>query len=237
MAIGTTETLPALYEADETAWLEAMAELAGEGRVAELDLPHLAEFLADMAKSRPAGGEEPPRGAAGPSLEMGRATRAPLAGAGWPRSSRRGRNSTKTPARGVLAQARRGRPGRRLPQGRRAGRRRDRAAGRSLPRRVPVLLRRITDDRPARGTGLSSSPFNRACPAASSPPSGTARRNRPRHSRRRGPPTTCGGRTAGRRPGRSSPARRARGHGRDGSVGRSWRGPPGAHCAGLPPSV
>jgi hypothetical protein len=44
------ETLPALYEQDETAWLEAMAELARHGRVGDLDLPHLAEYLADMAR-------------------------------------------------------------------------------------------------------------------------------------------------------------------------------------------
>jgi hypothetical protein len=42
--------LNVLYERDETAWLEAMSALAAEGRLAELDLPNLAEFLADMAK-------------------------------------------------------------------------------------------------------------------------------------------------------------------------------------------
>jgi hypothetical protein len=40
----------ALYESDETAWLEAMSELIEQGRVDELDYPHLAEYLADMAK-------------------------------------------------------------------------------------------------------------------------------------------------------------------------------------------
>lgn len=39
-----------LYERDETAWLEAMAALAAEGRYAELDYPNLSEYLADMAK-------------------------------------------------------------------------------------------------------------------------------------------------------------------------------------------
>jgi len=39
-----------LYEADETAWLETMSELIGQGRLADLDYPHLAEYLADMAK-------------------------------------------------------------------------------------------------------------------------------------------------------------------------------------------
>lgn len=42
--------LSVLYERDETAWLETMSALAAEGRFAELDLPNLAEFLADTAK-------------------------------------------------------------------------------------------------------------------------------------------------------------------------------------------
>ena len=41
--------LPDLYETDVTAWLEAMAEIAGQRRLAELDCEHLAEFLTDMA--------------------------------------------------------------------------------------------------------------------------------------------------------------------------------------------
>jgi hypothetical protein len=45
-----TEALPKLYEADETAWLDAMAEFIGQGRLTELDYPHLQEFLADMAR-------------------------------------------------------------------------------------------------------------------------------------------------------------------------------------------
>jgi hypothetical protein len=49
MPLATSDTLPALYEDDETAWLEAMAELVREGRLEDLDLPHLAEYLADMA--------------------------------------------------------------------------------------------------------------------------------------------------------------------------------------------
>ena len=44
------DALPDLYELDETAWLDTMAGLAREGRATELDLPHLAEYLADMAK-------------------------------------------------------------------------------------------------------------------------------------------------------------------------------------------
>jgi hypothetical protein len=50
MAVRTIEALPALYERDETAWLEAMAELARDGRVLDLDLYHLAEYLSDMAR-------------------------------------------------------------------------------------------------------------------------------------------------------------------------------------------
>lgn len=46
----TTDALACLYEADETAWLEAMAELIRAGRAESLDYPHLAEYLEDMAK-------------------------------------------------------------------------------------------------------------------------------------------------------------------------------------------
>jgi len=47
--IQTTESLTDLYEADETAWLEAMAELIAEDKNDELDYAHLQEFLTDMA--------------------------------------------------------------------------------------------------------------------------------------------------------------------------------------------
>jgi hypothetical protein len=50
MAVRTVDTLPALYESDETAWLDSMAELARDGRCEDLDLPHLAEYLSDMAR-------------------------------------------------------------------------------------------------------------------------------------------------------------------------------------------
>src|SRR5262249_39849783 len=40
----------ALYLDDETAWLEAMAELIRQGRRDELDYDHLQEYLDDMAK-------------------------------------------------------------------------------------------------------------------------------------------------------------------------------------------
>lgn len=50
MAVRMLDLLPALYDQDETAWLEAMAELARDGRSQDLDLPHLAEYLSDMAR-------------------------------------------------------------------------------------------------------------------------------------------------------------------------------------------
>jgi Domain of unknown function DUF29 len=40
----------ALYERDETAWLEAMSNLAAQGRYAKMDHPNLSKYLADMAK-------------------------------------------------------------------------------------------------------------------------------------------------------------------------------------------
>jgi hypothetical protein len=42
--------LSMLYEQDETAWLEAMSALAASGRCAEMDYPHLSEYLLDMAR-------------------------------------------------------------------------------------------------------------------------------------------------------------------------------------------
>ena len=45
-----TNPLTDLYEADETAWLDAMAKLAADGHLRDFDLIHLAEYLADMAK-------------------------------------------------------------------------------------------------------------------------------------------------------------------------------------------
>ena len=47
----TAEPLQELYESDETAWLDAMAERIGEGHLGDLDYPHLKEFLEDMARS------------------------------------------------------------------------------------------------------------------------------------------------------------------------------------------
>ncbi len=45
-----TLTPSVLYEQDETAWLETMAELIRLGRLNEVDYPNLAEYLADMAR-------------------------------------------------------------------------------------------------------------------------------------------------------------------------------------------
>ncbi len=42
--------LAALYATDETAWLDAMAALAAEGRHDAIDCDHLGEFLRDMAQ-------------------------------------------------------------------------------------------------------------------------------------------------------------------------------------------
>jgi hypothetical protein len=42
--------LSELYEADETAWLEESARLVAQRRFEELDVEHLSEYLADMAK-------------------------------------------------------------------------------------------------------------------------------------------------------------------------------------------
>jgi hypothetical protein len=50
MATAEAVDLSLLYELDETAWLEAMSALAAGRRYAEMDYPHLSEYLADMAK-------------------------------------------------------------------------------------------------------------------------------------------------------------------------------------------
>lgn len=46
----TPHALAALYEADETAWLEVTADLVRAGRFDQLDPATLAEYLTDMAK-------------------------------------------------------------------------------------------------------------------------------------------------------------------------------------------
>src|SRR5262249_35763103 len=45
-----TTPLAQLYESDETAWLEAMADLIQQGRRDDLDYAHLGEYLSDMAR-------------------------------------------------------------------------------------------------------------------------------------------------------------------------------------------
>ena len=45
----TNRKLADLYEMDETAWLEQMAQLIEDRRYGELDYKNLAEFLRDMA--------------------------------------------------------------------------------------------------------------------------------------------------------------------------------------------
>ena len=45
-----THRLPDLYVEDETAWLEAMADLIGRRAYADLDYASLREYLTDMAK-------------------------------------------------------------------------------------------------------------------------------------------------------------------------------------------
>ena len=44
-----SKALADLYESDETAWLEAMAQLVAQRRTSELDYEHLGEYLCDMA--------------------------------------------------------------------------------------------------------------------------------------------------------------------------------------------
>ena len=50
MVVPTPAALAALYEADETAWLEQTAALVRAGRLDQLDAENLAEYLSDMAK-------------------------------------------------------------------------------------------------------------------------------------------------------------------------------------------
>jgi Domain of unknown function DUF29 len=50
MTATQVEALPALYETDETACLEQMAELVRDRRLDDLDLLNLSEFLSDMAR-------------------------------------------------------------------------------------------------------------------------------------------------------------------------------------------
>ena len=49
MILPTEQRLADLFEADETAWLESMAELIETGNIADLDYSNLREYLTDMA--------------------------------------------------------------------------------------------------------------------------------------------------------------------------------------------
>lgn len=46
----TPQSLAALYETDETAWLEQSADLVRAGRLDQLDLESLSEYLSAMAR-------------------------------------------------------------------------------------------------------------------------------------------------------------------------------------------
>ena len=50
MVVRSLDRLTALYERDETAWLEAMAGLIRDRHLGELDYENLGEYLADMAR-------------------------------------------------------------------------------------------------------------------------------------------------------------------------------------------
>lgn len=50
MVAASKAQLPDLYEQDETAWLETMAELIQERRFGELDYASLSEYLTAMAR-------------------------------------------------------------------------------------------------------------------------------------------------------------------------------------------
>ena len=49
MTLTESPPLADLYLQDETAWLDIMSKLVAERRFAEMDLPHLSEYLNDMA--------------------------------------------------------------------------------------------------------------------------------------------------------------------------------------------
>jgi hypothetical protein len=50
MSVQPLESLASLFEQDETAWLEVMAQLVRERRLDELDYQNLSEYLTDMAR-------------------------------------------------------------------------------------------------------------------------------------------------------------------------------------------
>lgn len=50
MVVRTAQSLEALYEQDETAWLDESAFLIASGRIADLDYVNLQEYLLSMAR-------------------------------------------------------------------------------------------------------------------------------------------------------------------------------------------
>jgi hypothetical protein len=50
MVLPTPTALADLYQTDETAWLDATAELVRSGRLDQVDASSLAEYLTDMAR-------------------------------------------------------------------------------------------------------------------------------------------------------------------------------------------
>ena len=50
MPCQTACPLSALYQTDETAWLETMSRLAAERRFEEFDCEHLSKYVNDMAR-------------------------------------------------------------------------------------------------------------------------------------------------------------------------------------------
>jgi Domain of unknown function DUF29 len=50
MTATEVDALPELYEKDETAWLEQMAELVRAQNLEQIDFDNLAEYLGDMAR-------------------------------------------------------------------------------------------------------------------------------------------------------------------------------------------
>src|SRR5271166_2831120 len=152
MSVRMIDLLPALYERDETAWLEAMAELARDGWAEDLDLGHLAEYLFDRARRDRR--EVESRLIAKSPPEVDRSTRSSVARL----------ESHRDRAKAGIEPACRPRcapescPGssrRRLHRGGRACGRGDRRIARPLPGRVPVYARRAAHGQVVRGRRLS----------------------------------------------------------------------------------
>ena len=156
MTVRLLDALPALYERDETAWLDAMAELAREGRVEGLDLPHLAEFLSDMARRDRREVESRLIVLLAHLLKWehqadrrSRSWRATVIEQGQELEMDAGRGVLRNHAEEIL--------GRGLPEGRETGRRRDGLARRSIPGGMPVHRQPTARRRATRGQRLRRS--------------------------------------------------------------------------------